>query len=499
MRSTDHYRPRFHFTPARNWMNDPNGLVYFDGTYHLFFQYNPDGEDWGNMSWGHATSDDFVTWTEHPVAIPCTLDEQVYSGSVVVDHENTSGFGGGVTPPLVAVYTSVFADGRQAQSLAVSLDGGYAWDRYPGNPVLDRGSTAFRDPKVFRAADREGHERWIMVAVEAERRQVLVYSSTNLREWTFESTIGPFGPDGVVWECPDLFPLDVDGDPLRQRWVLILSTNHADLSDASATAYVVGDFDGHTFTPEPPETWRLLDQGSDFYAAVSFDNVPDRRRIVIGWGSNWQYAAHIPTRPWRGLMSLPRELGLTTRDGVATLTQSTPVETTALGASDGAVEASWRYGPTPLDETFSFRAGRHYRLDIEWEINDATSVGIDLLSGPDGRTRLRYDTVSSELTLDRSQSGQVDFHPDFATVSSASAPLVDGSLALQVFVDGSIIELLADDGAVTITDQVFPGHDADEAVFFAEGGRPSVTFEYFPARINENEPTLPAAVLRHAG
>ena len=466
--SLDPYRPAFHFTPAENWMNDPNGLVWVDGRYHLFFQYNPEGADWGNMSWGHATSPDLLTWTEHPVALPYHDGEQVFSGSVVVDHPNTSGFGDGKIPPLVAVYTSVYPDGRQAQSLAFSVDSGGTWHPFAGNPVLDRGSHAFRDPKVFRAVGSDGDERWVMVAVEAEQREVLVFSSGDLREWRYESTTGPFGPEGVVWECPDLFPLDIDGDPLRRRWVLLISINpvgeDAD-PDGSSMTYLVGDFDGHRFTPDESHGWRRLDHGRDFYAGVTFDNAPGGRRIMLGWMNNWRYAADTPTAPWRGAMSLPRELGLWTIDGRVRLVQTLPHELATLDSARGETLLDGAH----LDGTRPVPIGRHAVLDLEWAPRGARRIGVDLLVGDGTATRLSYDLASGRLSLDRSNSGRVDVHPDFASSSRAYVPLRGGRLRLRVAVDGCLVEVFADDGAVTVSDQVFADADAVGGAVFADG------------------------------
>ena len=257
------HRPLVHYTPEQNWMNDPNGLVYRDGTYHLYYQHNPEGDVWGNMSWGHATSTDLVTWTEQPLAIPQTRDatgrsiEDIFSGSVVVDHGNTSGLGDGGEAPMVAVYTSAYTDahptlaGRQAQSLAYSVDGGTTWTKYAGNPVLDRESPNFRDPKVFRYTPKDGGEPyWVMVVVEAIDKEVLIYRSENLIDWTYLSTFGPVGATGGMWEVPDLVELPVDGDTDDTRWVMLVSMNPGAVAGGSGVQYFVGDFDGTTFTPE---------------------------------------------------------------------------------------------------------------------------------------------------------------------------------------------------------------------------------------------------------
>ncbi|WP_329123440.1 GH32 C-terminal domain-containing protein [Streptomyces sp. NBC_01353] len=245
---TEPHRPQFHFTPKKNWMNDPNGLVYFKGEYHLFYQYNPSGNTWGNMSWGHAVSKDLVHWEELPLAIPHDDEEMVFSGSAVVDHHNTSGFGTEDTPAMVAVYTSAYkADGKQAQSLAYSTDRGRTWTKYAGNPVLDIGSKEFRDPKVQWYAPTKS---WLMTVSLSTEHKVRFYSSKNLKQWELLSDFGPAGAVGGVWECPDLFPLPVDGDPSRTKWVLVVNINPGGIAGGSAAQYFVGDFDGRKFTPD---------------------------------------------------------------------------------------------------------------------------------------------------------------------------------------------------------------------------------------------------------
>nr|WP_243077201.1 GH32 C-terminal domain-containing protein [Microbacterium sp. SS28] len=275
------YRPLVHFTPERNWMNDPNGMVYVDGTYHLFFQHNPSGTRWGNMSWGHATSPDLLTWTEQPIAIPQTFNdagesiEDIFSGSVVVDEQNTSGFGvAGGPAPLIALYTSAYTDrhpthaGKQAQSLAYSLDNGQTWTKYAGNPVVDRGSANFRDPKVIRYEGRDG-AYWVMVAVEATDHKVVMYRSDNLRDWTYLSEFGSANATGGIWECPDLFEMPVDGDPGNTKWVLVVNLNPGSVAGGSGGQYFVGEFDGVTFTSESTVAGTPAPDGETF---ASFDD-----------------------------------------------------------------------------------------------------------------------------------------------------------------------------------------------------------------------------------
>ena len=332
------YRPQHHYTADRNWLNDPNGLVYANGTYHLFYQHNPSGNVWGNMSWGHATSADLLHWDEQPVAIACDEQEAIFSGSAVLDAHNTSGFGTPDNPPLVAIYTSAYSpasplSGRQAQSLAYSTDDGATWTKHSGNPVADRGSADFRDPKVF-WYDGGAGSYWVMVAVEALDREVVLYKSADLKAWEYLSTFGPANATGGVWECPDLFELPVDGDAGNTKWVLVVNLNPGGIAGGSGGQYFLGTFDGVAFVSETTVTEGLqqddsrmaeygwLDWGRDYYAAVSFSNAPDGRRLMIGWMNNWQYGADTPTSGWRSAMSLVREVSLATRGGRVVLVQA---------------------------------------------------------------------------------------------------------------------------------------------------------------------------------
>jgi levanase len=263
----EQYRPAVHFSPAKNWMNDPNGMVYYKGVYHLYYQHNPSGNTWGNMSWGHATSPDLVHWKEQPLAISTDDQEDVFSGSVVVDKDNSSGLGTAENPPMVAIYTSAYKDasphhGLQAQSLAYSLDDGQTWTKYSANPVLNRNSANFRDPKVFWYSSPGGGGYWVMTAVEATDHKVLLYKSTNLKEWTALSEFGPANATGGLWECPDLFPLAVDGDPNNVKWVMVVNVNPGGVAGGSAGQYFVGSFDGATFTSESTKPTDALPAGT---------------------------------------------------------------------------------------------------------------------------------------------------------------------------------------------------------------------------------------------
>lgn len=433
-------RPAAHFTAATSWLNDPNGLLYHDGVYHLFFQTNPHANIWGNLSWGHATSTDLVDWTEHDIAIPYTDEEMVFSGSAVADVRNTAGFAGAGETALVAIFTSARPPrgghpGSQTQSLAYSVDSGATWTRYAGNPVLDIGSDEFRDPKVFWYGGDDGH--WVMVAVEAVARQVVVYTSDNLRDWSLQSRFGPAHAVDGVWECPDLFPLRVQGTD-ETRWVLVVSLSPGGIAGGSGAQYFIGDFDGATFVPErltdstDLADYDWLDYGRDYYAPVSFNDAPDGRRLMIGWASNWQYAGHTPTHPWRSAMSLVREIELI-RDGNGRLRVSQ--------------EPVLPVGIVGVDV---------FDVSIPCRPTDRTAI---VLTGEESvdRVVITVDGDDRSITFDRTQSGDVTFHSDFPSVNWA--PLPDDfavEIDLRIIVDASIVEVYAAGGLVTFTEQVYP-------------------------------------------
>ena len=299
-------RPQFHFSPEINWMNDPNGLVYHDGEYHLFHQYNPGGNSWGHMSWGHAVGNDLIHWKHLPLAIPEQDGVMAFSGCCVVDHDNTSGFGTDDSPPLVAIYTG-HGHGKQVQCLAYSNDRGRTWKQYENNPVLDLEEPDFRDPKVFW---HDATKRWIMLVSLAKEKVIVFYGSQDLKQWTELSRFGPAGVRNKPnWECPDLFELSVEGEPGKRLWVLEADMGSGSIAGGSGGEYFVGEFDGTRFRATQSAQW--VDYGRDFYAPVSWSNIPedDGRRIWIGWMNNWETCL-IPTFPWRSCMSIPRSLSL---------------------------------------------------------------------------------------------------------------------------------------------------------------------------------------------
>ncbi|MFB7893592.1 glycoside hydrolase family 32 protein [Microbacterium sp. NPDC056044] len=442
---TPSLRPTAHFTTQSTWLNDPNGLLYVDGTYHLFFQTNPHGTTWGNISWGHATSTDLIRWDERAIAIPCTHDEMAFSGSAVVDERNTAGFARDGQTALVAIFTSARPargdePASQSQSLAYSVDSGTTWTRYAGNPVLDIGSDEFRDPKVFWHGGDDGH--WVMVAVEAVARKIVVYISPDLITWNYASSFGPAHATGGVWECPDLFPLVVDGGD-ETRWVLIVSMNPGGIAGGSGTQYFVGDFDGYVFTPDrladstDPFDYDWLDYGRDYYAAVSFSNAPDGRRLMVGWASNWDYANATPTHPWRSAMSLVREVSLVRCPGGRLRLAQLPVLPST----------------PPMVSTFELVApcgpGQRTSIVLSGEGHEEVVVIID------GDTRT--------ILFDRTRSGTTEFHPQFASVDRAPLPQHCAThIDVLIIVDATIIEIYAGGGLVTLTEQVFPSRPLNE-------------------------------------
>jgi len=459
------WRPQFHFTPERNWMNDPNGLVFFEGEYHLFYQYNPFGDQWGHMSWGHAVSRDLVRWEHLPVALPETNSVMAFSGSAVVDHQNTSGFGSPGKPPLVAIYTAHHTDRPlQNQFIAYSTDRGRTWTTYEGNPVLDIGAADFRDPKVFW---HEPSERWIMTVAWPVERKIRFYASTNLKAWSHLSDFGPAGSTQGIWECPDLFPLRIEGGAKGdQAWVLVVNVGSGAPAGGSGCQYFVGRFDGTRFVrstipgSKGPSPALWADFGRDFYAAVSWSDIPPRdgRRIWLGWMSNWEYAQDVPTTPWRSAMTVPRELHLRpTPVGLRLIqqpvreleslrirgTSRTLRRTSVSEANDWLDEARFPEGLADL--TVAFQPARA-----------AARYGLAIQTGPDEVTTLLADPETGHLQLDRRRSGETNFHGKFPEVFQAPFRLDRGRWSVRVLVDASSLEVFVNGGEVALTSLIFP-------------------------------------------
>ena len=447
------FRPAFHFTPQRNWTNDPNGMVFYDGEWHLFYQYNPLGDTWGHMSWGHAVSRDLMHWTHLPLALAEENGVMIFSGSAVVDWKNTSGYGRGGRPPLVAIYTG-HRTGRQDQRIAYSNDRGRSWTKVP-EPVLDLQMADFRDPKVFW---HEGTSRWIMAVSLPNDHVIQLYSSPNLRQWTKIDAFGPSSATGGQWECPDLFPVPVEGG--GTRWVLIVNINPGGIAGGSGTQYFVGDFDGSRFVPDPASTGtRWADYGSDFYAGVSWNDVPrrDGRRVWLGWMSNWNYSSEVPTSPWRGAMTVPRALTLRrTPDGMR-LVQTPVRELDALRA--GRVRRFAGGSVAAANAWLGAQGALPALLDVELTFANADVAApfdIRLATGTNEQSVVHVDPPRAELVVDRSRSGKTTFHDKFTLRHPAPLRIANGEVQVRMLLDASSLEVFAQHGETVLTDLVFP-------------------------------------------
>lgn len=451
-------RPQFHFSPEINWLNDPNGLVFLDGEYHLFHQYNPAGNSWGHMSWGHAVSKDLTHWQHLPLAIAEAGGVMAFSGCCVVDHDNTSGFGNGKEPPLVAIYTG-HGHGKQVQNLAWSRDRGRTWTQYQQNPVLDLQEPDFRDPKVFW---HEPSDRWVMVVSLAVEKVLVFYESKDLKHWNELSRFGPAGTiDKSNWECPDLFELPVQGEPDRKLWALEVDMGSGSVAGGSGGEYFVGTFDGQQFRTLQQAQW--VDYGRDFYAPVSWENIPDAdgRRIWIGWFNNWQTCL-IPTSPWRSCMTIPRVLSLkkvafNDEEPATYVLVQQPVEELKKLRSDPRMldtsSAAWPpvavTAPGEIDDLT-------FELQAVLQPGNARSVGFRIRTGEDEFTEIAYDRHFAGVYVDRTKSGHVDFHDAFAGRHHAPARIIDGEVSLHIFVDRSSVEVFINGGEAVISDRIFP-------------------------------------------
>lgn len=418
------YRPVYHHTPAWGWMNDPNGMFYKDGVWHLYFQYNPYGSQWENMTWGHSTSTDLIHWTFQGAPIEADAWGTIFSGSAVVDHNNTAGFGKGA---VVAMYTS--AGENQTQSIAYSDDNGQTFTKYDGNPVLTSNTPDYRDPHVFW---NEDIKRWNMIMAEGQHMDI--YSSADLKEWKLESQFGAeYGNHGGVWECPDLMKMKVRGTD-QYKWMLLCNINPGGPFGGSATQYFVGQFDGHKFTCESaPEVTKWMDYGKDHYATVTFDNAPDGRRVAMAWMSNWQYANQVPTMQYRSANSVPRDLDLYEYQGQTYC------------------------GVTPSPELAAARpkkATKTLTEACEMVVTLKGNATITLANDKGEQVVMTYDEKSRTFAMDRTKSGQKEFSDDFAALTVAP---VHGKMSqLRLFIDRSSIEAFDADGKMAMTNLVFP-------------------------------------------
>lgn len=447
-------RPQFHFSPPSGWMNDPNGLVYNDGVYHLFYQYYPNAVVWGPMHWGHAVSTDLINWENKPIALFPDKNGFIFSGSAVVDKDNTTGFGTNGKIPLVAIFTYHNMDGEksgrsdfQTQGIAFSLDNGETWEKYKGNPVIGNLNTRdLRDPKVFWHEDTQS---WIMALVAGDHAKF--YRSKNLKHWHNISDFGQNrGAQGGVWECPDLFPLKVENTG-EEKWVLIISIGSGAPNGGSGTQYFVGDFDGTTFTSEQ-EAFKWLDWGTDNYAGVTYNDAPDAQRKFIGWMSNWQYALKTPTTTWRSAMTLPRNLGLKKIDGEYVLTNY-PVEEIKSLISSVDTESFELEGNEK--KVFSDTVSGQSKVTMMIPKKDFI-ISFSNESGEE--FRVLFDAASNLVMLDRTAAGEDDFNYEFGNKLHYMVldDKTNDTLKLELFIDNSSCELFINEGENVMTTQFFP-------------------------------------------
>ncbi len=468
------HRPRYHFSPPSKWMNDPNGMVFYNRMYHLFYQYYPADIVWGPMHWGHAVSYDMIHWEHLPIALYPDKLGYIFSGSAVADVQNTAGFKNGAETPLVAIfsYHDPIAEKQgqldyQTQGIAYSNDGGHSWLKYAGNPVLKNpGLKDFRDPKVIWY---EPAQAWVMALAAGDK--ILFYRSSNLKDWTHTGEFGEtYGAHGGVWECPDLFELPVEGSDVS-KWVLLVSINPGGPNGGSVTQYFIGDFDGQTFISDYPATAILwLDFGTDNYAGVTWSNVPaqDGRRLFLGWMSNWNYAQLVPTERWRSAMTVPRTLHLgLSPQGIRLF--SKPV----------------RELEKLRDQKFNFAAAKvmdvlqlsgiqlpTYEMFIEFDLQQTTAqaFGVTLFNSKGEKVKIGYEVASAQFYIDRSAAGKTDFSDNF--VEQQWAPRLSDHAVLKwhLLVDVASVELFADDGATVMTAIFFPHEDFNQINIFSNTG-----------------------------
>lgn len=452
------YRPQFHFSPRSNWTNDPCGLVYAFGKFHLFFQHNPFENKWGHMSWGHSASSNLLEWSQLPVAIPEDKKAAIFTGSSVFDTTDTSGLCAPARGCIVSIYTGMTpktdtTPEKQAQNLAFSQDG-LTWTKFSGNPVLDLGRSDTRDPKVFWY---QPGRYWVMVIVQANDKKVRLFRSPDLKQWKPLSEFGPRGATGGVWECPDLYTLPITGQPGKMRWILKIGLNPGHIAGGSGEQYFIGQFDGKTFTPDEANgAIRWLDYGRDCYCALTFNN--DKQPgspHLIGWMNNWQYAGDAPTSPWRGAMTLPRELSLASVDGSLQLLQRPVRELASLRgqpfnfSGSSVKELNAKLGAWPY-------RNQGFELDATVRLVDAKEVAWKLLQGSTDETVVGFDATKQELFVDRSKSGSTQWSQSFPSKTIAPLRLGSEPLKLHIFVDRSSVEVFAQNGAVALTNLVFP-------------------------------------------
>lgn len=446
------YRPVYHHTPSYGWMNDPNGMFYKDGVWHLYFQHNPYGSKWQNLSWGHSTSKDLINWTAEPEALEPNGLGMVFSGSCALDTNNTAGYG---NDAVIGLYTS--ADASQTQSLVWSKDNGKTFEFYPANPIITLESEA-RDPNMFWDDDAK---QWVLLLAHALEHEMLVFTSPDMKEWTLQSSFGKgIGAQGGVWECPDLFKLNVDGSD-EEKWVLVCNLNPGGPFGGSATQYFVGDFDGKTFKADTnsegkiPTKW--MDHGKDHYATVSWSDAPDNRRTVIGWMSNWQYAAEVPTMQYRSANTLPRDVSLfRAADGDIYMASEPSPELVAL--RDKLTVNVKKANIRKKAATYSLPNANGGVCEILLDIDARKSklINLTVSNNAGEKVVMQYDVAAHSLSFDRRESGVVDFSQDFPAVTVSPTFEDNGRISLRIFIDKSSMEVFGNKGQFVMTNLVFP-------------------------------------------
>jgi fructan beta-fructosidase len=456
---TEQYRPQFHFSPATNWCNDPNGLVYNNGTYHLFYQHNPFGNQWGHMTWAHATSKDLVHWKHLPIAIPEENGVMIFSGTCVVDKNNTSGFGKNGKAPMVAVYTGHIENVNQSQHIAYSLDEGITWTKYANNPVLDLHKKDFRDPKIFWQKEKK---YWVMALMFPVEHMVQFYSSPNLKDWKHLSDFGPAGDTSGVWECPDLTQVPVEGMPGKKKWLLQMSQN-------ASMQYFVGEFDGVKFTNEnSTAVINRPDYGPDYYAAIAYNQLPASiSPTAIGWVNNWYYANDIPTTPWKSAMALPRTLSVKKINQQWVLIQKPVAAINILRQSSEKIPAQ---EVVTGKKTVPVKS-RQFEMEFTIEPSAASTSGVRIAVGADHYFEIGYDAAKQILYADRSKTGNTSFNENFKKMLryEKQVALLQKKLQLHIYFDNSIAEIFVNGGATVFTTQLFSAPDNNGIELFSTG------------------------------
>ncbi len=456
----EQYRPQFHFSPATNWCNDPNGLVYNNGLYHLFYQFNPSGNIWGHMTWAHATSKDLLHWKHQPVAILEENGVMIFSGTCVVDKNNTSGFGKKGDVPMVAVYTGHIENVNQSQHIAYSLDDGISWTKYAGNPVLDLGKKDFRDPKIFWHAPKK---YWVMSVMLPVEHVVQFYSSVNLKNWKLLSEFGPAGDTSAVWECPDLTLVPIEGMPGKKKWLLQMSMN-------GTMQYFVGEFDGEKFINETPATTILRpDYGPDYYAAIAYNQLPQAHLpTAIGWINNWNYANDIPTTPWKGAMSIPRNLSVKKMNNEWRLIQKPVASILTLRKKIIQLADQDIAGKKILP-----LKGKQFEMDFLMEPGRKSTAGVRVAVNKNNFFEIGYDAARAMFYIDRSKVSNTAFNENFKKLHrfEKEVALTTNKIQVKVFFDNSIVEVFVNGGEAVFTTQLFPGKDEIGVELFSLAGK----------------------------